>query len=42
MLPKDSCRQASDAGLEVAGKNLEELGKKKANDQEMKSRVIYK
>ena len=33
---------ASDAGLEVAGKNLEELGKKKANDQEMKSRVIYK
>ena len=33
---------ASDAGLEVAGKNLEELGKKKANDQEMTSRVIYK
>ena len=31
---------ASDAGLEVAGKNLKELGKKKANDLEIKSRVI--
>ena len=31
---------ASDAGLEVAGKNLKELGKKKANDLEIKSRMI--